>query len=69
MERMSFATLWRNLIKECVCTTIALVLINGGPTEKFPSKRGLRQRDPLSPFLFLLAAEGLNVMIKTMVHY
>ncbi|GAU24512.1 hypothetical protein TSUD_156240 [Trifolium subterraneum] len=67
MGRMSFPNLWRKWIKECVCTATASVLVNGSPTDKFSLERGLRQGDPLSPFLFLLAAEGLNVLMKTMV--
>jgi hypothetical protein len=40
--------------------------VNGSPTSEFPLKRGLRQGS-LSPFLFLLAAEGLIVMMKYVV--
>ncbi|KAK2356228.1 hypothetical protein QL285_093578 [Trifolium repens] len=66
---MSFPVLWRKWIKECVCTTTASVLVNGCPTEEFPLERGLRQGGLLSPFLFLflLAAEGLNVLMEVVV--
>jgi hypothetical protein len=67
MRKMSFPVLWRKWIRECVCTATASVLVNGSPTEEFHLERGLRQGDPLSPFLFLLAVEGLNVLMEAVV--
>jgi hypothetical protein len=67
MERMLFPVLWRKWIRKCVCTATTSVLVNGSPTEEFPPQWGLRQGNPLSPFLFLLEAEGLHILMKAMV--
>ena len=66
MLKMSFPTLWRKWIKECISTATASVLVNGSPTDEFSLGRGLRQGDPLSPFLFLLAVEGFHVLMESL---
>ena len=65
MLKIGFPTLWRKWIKECTKTATASVLVNGSPTEEFSFGRGLRQGDHLSPFLFLLVAEGFNGLMKS----
>ncbi|XP_028055715.1 uncharacterized protein LOC114259878 [Camellia sinensis] len=39
------------------------ILVNGSPISEFIPVRGLRQGDPLSPFLFNIVAEGLNILL------
>ncbi|GKV29201.1 hypothetical protein SLEP1_g38147 [Rubroshorea leprosula] len=67
MQKLGFYATWRRWIMECLRTSQVSVLVNGSPTRQFNISQGLRQGDPLSPFLFLIVAEGLNGMITTAV--
>lgn len=59
--------LWRKWMLECIGLTTTSVLVNGSSIDEFPLERRLRQCNPLSPFLFFIAAKGLNVVMCSMV--
>ena len=64
MKRMSFQEKWIQLSMMCVKTVSYLVLINGEPKGRIIPTRGLRQGDPISPYLFLLCMEGLSALLQ-----
>lgn len=51
-------------MKGCYAASSISVLINGSPTNEFTTSRSLKQCAPLAPFLFLVAVEGLVVLIR-----
>ena len=61
---MGFDERWVALVMECVTTVTYSILINGEPMGDIKPSRGIRQGDPLSPYLFLLCSEGLHRMIQ-----
>ena len=53
-----------HLAKETVCTASHSILINGEPTGFITPSQGIKQGNPLSPYLFLLCAEGHSFLIR-----
>jgi hypothetical protein len=63
MAKMGFPARWIKLIMECVKTVSYAIVVNGNPVGCIKPSRGLRQGDPLSPYLFLICAEALSSML------
>ncbi|CAN1752592.1 LINE-1 retrotransposable element ORF2 protein [Linum perenne] len=64
MTKMGFDSNWIDLVLLSIRSVEYSVLINSSKSETFLPGRGLRQGCPLSPFLFLICAEGISALVR-----
>ena len=67
LDKMGFGKRWVSWMNWCISTASFSILVNGSPTGFFQNSRGLRQGDPLSPYLFVIGMEALSRMMKRAV--
>jgi hypothetical protein len=64
MRRLGFAPLWIKLVMMCVSIAHYAVLVNSIPMGNITPTKGIRQGDPISPYLFLMCAEALSSLLS-----
>lgn len=66
LDKFGFDSKFKLLIFQCVSSLRVRMLLNGSIFGNIPVERGIKQGDPLSPFLFVIFLEVLSRMINKM---
>ncbi|GJS39916.1 RNA-directed DNA polymerase, eukaryota, partial [Tanacetum coccineum] len=64
LRAFGFGSKWCSWIRGCLHSGMASVLLNGSPTSEFQFHCGLKQGDPLAPYLFILIMESLHLSLS-----
>jgi hypothetical protein len=64
LAKFGFTDAWINSVMRCVTSARYAVRVNGELTDPVVPTRGIRQGDPISPYLFLLCTEGLSCLLQ-----
>ncbi|GKC46109.1 RNA-directed DNA polymerase, eukaryota, partial [Tanacetum coccineum] len=67
LEAFGFGSIWCNWIRGTFGFAKASILVNGSPSDEFHLHCGLKQGDPLSPYLFILVMESLHLSVNKAV--
>ncbi|GJV40037.1 RNA-directed DNA polymerase, eukaryota [Tanacetum coccineum] len=68
LKAFGFGPTWCNWIRGTFCFAKASILVNGSPSDEFQFHCGLKQGDPLSPYLFILVMESLHLSVSRAVN-
>nr|GEV43443.1 RNA-directed DNA polymerase, eukaryota [Tanacetum cinerariifolium] len=67
LKKLSFGERWCGWIQSCLRSSRGSIIVNGIPTEEFQFYKGLKQGDPLSPFLFILVMKSMHISFQRVV--
>ncbi|CAN1346925.1 LINE-1 retrotransposable element ORF2 protein [Linum perenne] len=67
LKAYGFSDIWCRWIRSCIRTVRFSVMLNGRALDSFQPSRGIRQGDPLSPFLFILMTNALSFLVERSV--
>ncbi|GJZ88537.1 RNA-directed DNA polymerase, eukaryota [Tanacetum coccineum] len=68
LKAFGFGPNWCKWIRGIFSSSMASILVNGSPTPEFKFHCGLKQGDPLAPFLFILIMESLHISVSKAVN-